>query len=510
MPTGSSTFSPRATVPILEHEHFEQRAIPSSWCAEKRNPNRLAVVMKRNIIQKIWDAHVISHDEAAGNVVILAIDFMLLHEVTSSQAFTLLKERGIPLFDKGRMAATVDHSIPTSTNRLHIVDDAARLQVAALRRHCEEFGVTLFDFDSGYQGIVHVIGPELGLTQPGMTIVCGDSHTSTHGAFGALAFGIGTSEVGHVMATGALLQTTPKTMRVAFEGTFRSGVTAKDAILRLIAQIGIAGANGHIIEYCGSAVQAMSMEERMTICNMSIECGARAGLVSPDEVTFSFLQGRPYAPTDARWEEAVDYWKSVASDDGASYDSEITIDVSALTPMVTWGINPEQAIAVNGTVPRIDSLADTHKAVARQALSYTQLDEGAPIRGVKVDWAFIGSCTNGRIEDLRSAANVLRGKRVHPDVTLYVVPGSERVMAQAEAEGLRAIFEEAGAEFRMPGCSMCLGMNDDKVPAGKRCISTSNRNFIGRQGAGSITHLASPLTVAASAVAGCIVSSEER
>lgn len=461
--------------------------------------------MRRNIIEKIWDAHAICNDEVAGDVEILTIDFMLLHEVTSSQAFSLLKERGIPLFDRTRMAATVDHSIPTSRNRLIIVDDAARLQVASLRAHCEEFGVTLFDFDSGYQGIVHVIGPELGLTQPGMTIVCGDSHTSTHGAFGALAFGVGTSEVGHVMATGALLQAAPKTMKVSFEGAFKPGVTPKDAILTLIAQIGIAGANGHIIEYSGSAVKSMSMEERMTICNMSIECGARAGLIAPDEVTFAFLKGRPYAPSDSRWDEAVALWRSLASDEGASYDRELTIDVSELSPMVTWGINPEQAISVYGTVPVVDSLPETHKAVARQALSYTGLAEGDAIRGVKVEWAFIGSCTNGRIEDLRSAAEVLRGRRVHPDVTMYVVPGSEQVLAQAEREGLRAIFEEAGAEFRMPGCSMCLGMNDDKVPSGRRCISTSNRNFIGRQGAGSITHLASPLTVAASAVAGCIV-----
>jgi 3-isopropylmalate/(R)-2-methylmalate dehydratase large subunit len=428
--------------------------------------------------------------------------------VTSSQAFSILRDKGIPLFDRTRLAATLDHSIPTSKNRLHIVDDAARLQVASLRQNCEEFGVPLFDFESGYQGIVHVIGPELGLTQPGMTIVCGDSHTSTHGAFGALAFGVGTSEVGHVMATGALLQGVPKTMKVSFEGAFRPSVTAKDAILALIAKIGISGANGHIIEYGGSAVRAMSMEERMTICNMSIECGARAGLVAPDEVTFSFLKGRPYAPADARWDEAVSYWRRLISDEGASYDSEVTINVSELSPMVTWGINPEQAIGIDGNVPLVESLPETHKSVARQALSYTKLAEGERIRGVKVDWAFIGSCTNGRIEDLRSAADVLRGKRVHPDVTLYVVPGSEQVMAQAEREGLRAIFEAAGAEFRMPGCSMCLGMNDDKVPAGKRCISTSNRNFIGRQGAGSITHLASPLTVAASAVAGCIVPCE--
>ncbi len=464
--------------------------------------------MKKNIIQKIWDSHAISNDEKAGSVQILTIDFMLLHEVTSSQAFSLLKEREIPLFDRTRLAATLDHSIPTTKSRLRIADDAARLQVASLRTNCQEFNVALFDFDSGYQGIVHVVGPELGLTQPGMTIVCGDSHTSTHGAFGALAFGVGTSEVGHVMATGAVLQGTPKTMKVSFEGSFKPGVTPKDAILKLIAEIGIAGGNGHIIEYTGTAIRAMSMEERMTICNMSVECGARAGLISPDEVTFAFLRGRPYAPTDSQWDEAERYWRGFVSDEGAAYDKEITINVSDLEPMVTWGINPEQAISVEAAVPFVDALPQTHQAVARQALMYTKLSEGARIRGTRIDWAFIGSCTNGRIEDLRSAARVLEGKKVHPDVTLYVVPGSEQVMAQAEREGLRAIFEAAGADFRMPGCSMCLGMNEDKVPAGKRCISTSNRNFIGRQGVGSITHLASPITVAASAVAGCIVPCE--
>jgi 3-isopropylmalate/(R)-2-methylmalate dehydratase large subunit len=464
--------------------------------------------MKRNIIQKIWDAHALASDESTGAIEILAIDFMLMHEVTSSQAFEVLRERQIPLYDRRRIAATIDHSIPTSRQRFTIIDDAARLQVESLRSNCKEFGVQLFDFDSGSQGIVHVIGPELGLTHPGMTIVCGDSHTSTHGAFGALAFGIGTSEVGHVMATGALLQTRPKTMRVRFDGEFKNGVTAKDAILKLIGEIGIAGANGHIIEYCGAAIERMSMEERMTVCNMSIECGARAGLVAPDEVTFSYLKGKPYAPADHRWAEAVSYWRSLASDEGAGYDTEVALDVGSLTPMVTWGINPEQVISIDGEVPIVDGLPESHRTIARQALSYTGLREGNSIRGTKIDWAFIGSCTNGRIEDLRAAASVLRGRRIHPDVTLYIVPGSEQVLGQAEREGLRAIFEAAGADVRMPGCSMCLGMNEDKVPAGKRCISTSNRNFIGRQGAGSITHLASPLTVAASAIAGFIDTAE--
>jgi 3-isopropylmalate/(R)-2-methylmalate dehydratase large subunit len=460
--------------------------------------------MKRTIIEKIWEVHGIPADADAQAPEILTIDLMLMHEVTSAQAFKLLKERNIPLFDRSRLVATLDHSIPTRKNRFEIFDDSARVQVETLRAFCKEFDIQLFDFDSGYQGIVHVIGPELGLTQPGMTIVCGDSHTSTHGAFGALAFGVGTSEVGHVMATGSILQRKSKTMKVSFEGTFMPGVSAKDAILRLIAEIGISGANGHVIEYCGSAIAAMSMEERMTMCNMSIECGARAGLISPDDTTISYLKGRRYAPRDEDWERAEAHWRSFATDAGATYDREILIDVDSLTPMVTWGTNPEQAISIDQSVPTMDSLPLTHRAVAAQALAYTNLKEGEPIRGVKVNWAFIGSCTNGRIEDLRAAASVMKGHKAHPDVIMYVVPGSEAVSAQAEREGLREIFEAAGAHFRMPGCSMCLGMNDDKVPAGQRCISTSNRNFIGRQGEGSITHLASPGTVAASAVTGCI------
>ncbi|MFN5062487.1 MAG: 3-isopropylmalate dehydratase large subunit [Pseudomonadota bacterium] len=461
--------------------------------------------MAKTIIDKIWESHVVSA-KASGAPDILTIDFMLLHEVTSIQAFDLLKGRNIPLLDPSRLVATLDHSIPTRKNRLEIYDDAARTQVEALRSVCAEHGLILFDFGSGYQGIVHVIGPELGLTQPGMTIVCGDSHTSTHGAFGALAFGVGTSEVGHVLATGSILQRRPKTMRVEFAGTFAAGVYAKDAVLKLIAEIGIGGANGHVIEYTGQAVRAMSMEERMTVCNMSIECGARAGLVSPDDTTIKFLKGRRYAPKDNDWERAESYWRSLSSDEGARYDREIRIDVSTLSPMVTWGTNPEQAIPVSGTVPRINELPESHRTVAAQAMAYTRLSEGQSISGVKVDWAFVGSCTNGRIEDLRVAAEVLRGKKVHDDVTLYIVPGSESVMAQAHQEGLVDLFRAAGADFRMPGCSMCLGMNDDKVPAGKRCISTSNRNFIGRQGEGSITHLASPATVAASAIAGVITT----
>lgn len=465
------------------------------------------MISRKNIIEKIWENHVVSQDPR--HPAVIAIDLMLIHEVTSAQAFALLKERNIPLFDRSRLLATLDHSIPTRTNRFEIFDDSARAQVATLRRNVEENGVPFADFDSGYQGIVHVIGPELGLTQPGMTIVCGDSHTSTHGAFGSLAFGIGTTEVGMVLAAGSLLLYRPKSMKVEFSGRFNRGVFPKDAILKLIAEIGIGGGNGHVIEYTGEAISAMSLEERMTVCNMSIECGARAGLVGPDAKTYEFLQRRPAAPTGTRWEEAVRYWESLSSDPGATYDREITIDVSALTPMVTWGTNPEQGTGIDATVPILKDLPDPRRAAAEKALAYTQLSPGTPLRDVTIDWAFIGSCTNGRLSDLRTAAAILKGRRIKDGVTLYIVPGSEAVRAQAQAEGLDRIFAEAGADFRMPGCSMCLGMNDDKVPSGKRCISSSNRNFVGRQGPGSITHLASPATVAASAITGRITDPRE-
>lgn len=463
--------------------------------------------MKKNIIEKIWETHVVSQLE--GQPAVFAIDLHLIHEVTSAQAFQVLEERGLPVFDVDRSVATLDHSIPTRANRFEIYDDDARLQVATLRENVKRNGIPLFDFDSGYQGIVHVIGPELGLTQPGMTIVCGDSHTSTHGAFGALAFGIGTSEVAHVLATGCLLLKKPKTMKVEFCGEFRPGVFAKDAIMKLIAEIGISGANGHIIEYCGDAVRRFSMEERMTVCNMSIECGARAGLVSPDDTTFNYLAGRRFAPTSASQQRAEQYWRSFVSDPGCAYDREVRIDLSGLAPMVTWGTNPEQAVEIHNGVPRLSELPEGHRVSAQHALEYVGLKEGQRLLGVPVDWAFVGSCTNGRIEDLRLAASVLKGRKVHPRVTMYVVPGSEQVLAQLKAEGLDRVFEQSGAELRLPGCSMCLGMNDDKVPAGKRCISSSNRNFVGRQGAGSRTHLASPVTVAASAVAGVICGADD-
>ncbi len=460
--------------------------------------------MPKNIIEKIWDAHVVQ--QQPGHPVVFAIDKMLLHEVTSAQAFDELRKRHLPVKNRDNLLATLDHSIPTASDREHIRDPQARAQVNALRNNAREFGVQLHDFGSQHQGIVHVIGPELGFTLPGITLVCGDSHTATHGAFGALAFGIGTSEVTHVLATGCLLQYKPKTMRVEFSGQFKPGVGAKDAIMRLIADIGIGGAKGHIIEYTGAAIAAMSMEARMTLCNMSIECGARAGLIAPDDTVFSYLQGRHYAPTGAAWERALVQWRALASDPGCHYDASLVININELKPMVSWGINPEQAIAIDATLPTLAELPATHRAMAEQAYHYTQLTPGQRLKGQSIDWAFIGSCTNGRIEDLRAAASILQHRQIAKHVTLYVVPGSEQVMAQAQQEGLVAIFRAAGADFRMPGCSMCLGMNEDKVPPGARCISTSNRNFIGRQGPGSITHLASPRTVAASAIAGYIAA----
>jgi 3-isopropylmalate/(R)-2-methylmalate dehydratase large subunit len=465
--------------------------------------------VKGNIVEKIWQSHVIK--QLDGHPAVLAIDCMLLHEVTSAQAFQELEKRGLKVFAPQRLLATIDHSIPTRDNRWEIYDEAAKAQVEALRNNCKKNGIPFLDFDSGKQGIVHVVGPELGVTQPGMTIVCGDSHTSTHGAFGALAFGVGTSEVGHVLATGCILQQQPKSMKVEFRGSFRNGVFAKDAILRLIAEIGIGGATGHVIEYTGPAIRAMSMEERMTVCNMSIECGARAGLIAPDEVTYAYLKGKKSAPkeADGQWDAAVEYWKTFASDPGCSYDRELVIDLDQLGPMITWGTNPGQGSEIHKPVPFAADLPASEREISQRALDYTHVKPGQALTGTKVDWAFVGSCTNGRIEDLRIAAKILDGQKVNPDVTFYVVPGSEAVRAQAMAEGLDKIFVTAGAQWRMPGCSLCLAMNDDKVPEGKRCISSSNRNFQGRQGPGSITHLASPATVAASAIAGHITSPEK-
>lgn len=443
--------------------------------------------MAKNIINKIWDLHVVKSEE--GYPDIFAIDLQLVHEVTSPQGFTELRKRKIAVGAIEKTLATVDHNIPTDNDRLNIKNEASRKQVEALRKNCEEFGVELLDMDSGKQGIVHVIGPELGVTQPGMTIVCGDSHTSTHGAFGAIAFGIGSTEVGHVLATSCLLQKRPKTMKVNFKGKMGKGITAKDLILKLIQKIGIGGATGHVIEYCGEAIRGLSMEERMTVCNMSIECGARAGLVSPDEVTFEYIKDREGVDM-ARWKEAMEYWQSLVSDEGSEYDKVVEVNIEGMAPIVTWGTNPAQSVSVDENVPETDK--------------YTQLEAGAPIAGTEIDYVFIGSCTNARLNDLRDAAGIMQGEKVAEGVTVYVVPGSEQVMKAAIEEGLDKIFIEAGADFRNPGCSMCLAMNDDKVPAGKRCASTSNRNFVGRQGTGSITHLMSPIMAAAAAIEGKI------
>ncbi len=458
----------------------------------------------KNIIDKIWEHHTVT--EQAGHPAIIAIDLMLLHEVTSAQAFQMLKERNLSVYKPKRCIATIDHSVPTRVDRHVFYDNSAKNQVERLREDTKHFGIKLYDFESQNQGIVHIIGPELGATQPGLTVICGDSHTSTHGAFGALAFGVGSSELGHALASGCLLLEKPKTMRVTFKGSLKPGVYSKDIIMKLIANIGIGGANGHIIEYTGESIRKMSMEERMTICNMSIECGARAGLIAPDETTFNYIKSRPYAPKDNQWEKAVNYWKSLASDQDAHYDKEVFIDIDQLNPMVTWGTNPAQAIEIDQTIPKIVDMPIGMQEAVSHALKYVGLNEGDPIANTLIDWAFVGSCTNSRIEDMRIVANILDGQKVNSDVTFFIVPGSEAVLNQVKQEGLDKIFEKAGAIFRMPGCSLCIGMNDDKVPEGKRCLSSSNRNFVGRQGPGSRTHLASPATVAASAIAGKIVS----
>ena len=463
--------------------------------------------MSKNIIEKIWDSHIVS--QQANMPVIFAIDKMIMHEVTSAQAFDAINEKGISVKYPEKILATLDHSIPTSQNREIINDPQARKQVEALRRNVKEHNIKLYDYNSGHQGIVHVMAPELGFTLPGNTLVCGDSHTSTHGAFGAMAFGVGTTEVGHVLATGCILQTKPKTMRVKFEGKPSKEATAKDLILKLIAQIGIGGAKGHIIEFTGKAITDLSMESRMTLCNMSIECGGRAGLIAPDETTFNYLKGKKYAPAVENWDEAIHYWKNLKSDRDAKFDTEIVVNVENLSSMISWGINPEQTISIDGTIPKLNELPNTHHQMAKQAYAYTHTKEGQKILGTPIQWAFIGSCTNGRIEDLRIAATILKNHKISPKVTFYIVPGSENVRQQAIDEGLDKIFKASGADFRMPGCSMCLAMNEDKVPPGQRCISTSNRNFIGRQGPDSITHLASPAIVTYSAIAGKIATQLE-
>ncbi len=457
----------------------------------------------RTLVEKIWDDHVVAQDPDAPAV--LAVDLHLVHEVTSPQAFTGLRERGLRVRHPERTIATADHSTPTHARSLPILDPMAAHQVRQLDENCREFGIPLHGWGSADQGIVHVIGPELGLTQPGMTIVCGDSHTATHGAFGALAFGIGTSEVEMVLATQCLLQRTPKTYEVRVDGRLSPGVSAKDIILALIARIGIAGGTGHVFEYTGEAIRALSMEQRMTICNMSIEGGGRAGLVAPDDTTFDYVHGRRHAPQGAAWDEAVERWRRLPSDGGATHDRSITIDASALEPMVTYGTNPGMGIPITGRVP---SPTETPDGAARRALEraleYMDLQPGQAILGQKLDVVFIGSCTNSRISDLRLAAEVLRDRHVADGLRVMVVPGSEDVKRQAEREGLDDVFRAAGADWREAGCSMCIAMNGDQLGPGQYAISTSNRNFEGRQGKGGRTFLASPLTAAASALSGVI------
>jgi 3-isopropylmalate/(R)-2-methylmalate dehydratase large subunit len=457
----------------------------------------------RTLVEKIWDDHVVVQDEGAPAV--LAIDLHLVHEVTSPQAFSSLRARGLRVRRPERTVATADHSTPTTPRSLPILDAQAAAQVRQLEANCAEFGIPIHAYGSDTQGIVHVIGPELGLTQPGMTIVCGDSHTATHGAFGALAFGIGTSEVEMVLATQTLLQRRPKTYEVRADGRLRPGVGAKDIILALIARIGVGGGTGHVFEYCGEAVRALSMEQRMTICNMSIEGGARAGLVGPDDTTYEYVHGRRHAPQGAAWEAAVARWRTLPTDDGATFDTSITLDADVLEPMITWGTNPGMGIPITGRVPRPEDAPDpaARRALDR-ALEYMGLQPGQPITGQPVEVVFIGSCTNSRISDLRLAASALKGRRVADGVRLMIVPGSQQVKAQAEREGLHEVFRAAGAEWRDSGCSMCIAMNGDQLAPGQYAVSTSNRNFEGRQGRGGRTLLASPLTAAATALAGVV------
>jgi 3-isopropylmalate/(R)-2-methylmalate dehydratase large subunit len=456
--------------------------------------------VKRTLFEKIWEARLVAQPE--GRSTIIYIDLHLVHEVTSPQAFDGLRAAGRKVRQPARTVATVDHNIPTEPRGTPITDLIAAKQIAALQANCKEFGVRLFDMDSPEQGIVHVIGPELGITQPGMTIVCGDSHTSTHGAFGSLAFGIGTSEVEHVLATQCLAQQRPKTMKIDVRGSLAEGVTAKDLALGIIGQIGTDGATGHVIEYAGEAVRELSMEGRMTLCNMSIEAGARAGMVAPDETTFSYVKGRRFAAQGAEWEKAVEYWRSLPTDENAVFDKEVEIDAAQLSPFVTWGTNPGMVAAVTGRVPEVAMLEESDRRAGELALQYMGLEAGQRIEEIGIDRVFIGSCTNSRLEDLREAARVAHGHRVSSKVRAMVVPGSQAVKRAAEAEGLHQIFLDAGFEWRESGCSMCLGMNPDILQPGERCASTSNRNFEGRQGRGGRTHLVSPMMAAAAAITG--------
>ena len=459
--------------------------------------------MPKTLIEKVWDNHIVLEEPGAPSLIY--IDLHLVHEVTSPQAFSGLRERGLKVRRPNRTLATADHSIPTTDRSLPIVDPIARKQLEQFETNCADFGIQCFGVHSEKQGIVHVIGPEQGATQPGMTVVCGDSHTATHGAFGALAFGIGTSEVEMVLATQCLLQRKSKTFQVRVDGALKPGVEAKDIILALIAKIGIGGGTGHVIEYCGSTIRSLSMDQRMTVCNMSIEGGARAGMIAPDDATFQYIAGRPMAPKGTAWDAAIARWKKLPTDEGALYDRAVSIDADALEPMITYGTNPGMGVGITSPVPDPSSIADPiERESVEKALRYMGLEGGKPLLGHPVDVVFIGSCTNSRISDLRSAARVLKGRKVNPKVRVMVVPGSQEVKHQAEAEGLPQIFREAGCEWREPGCSMCIAMNGDQLSPGQYSVSTSNRNFEGRQGKGGRTFLASPSTAAASAVTGTV------
>ncbi|MCW8312303.1 3-isopropylmalate dehydratase large subunit [Sphingobacterium thalpophilum] len=463
--------------------------------------------MSKTLVEKIWDAHVVKREEGFPDI--LYIDTHLIHEVTSPQAFDGLRKRGIPVFRPKQTVATADHNVPTLNQHLPIKEELSRYQVDMLTKNCAEFGIELYGLGHPYQGIVHVIGPELGITLPGKTMVCGDSHTSTHGAFGAIAFGIGTSQVEQVFATQCLLQSKPKTMKIEVNGTLQKGVGAKDIILYIISKISAAGGTGYFIEYAGSAIRSLSMEARMTICNMSIEMGARGGLIAPDQTTFDYVKGREFAPKGDEWDKALAYWKTLYSDEDAIFDKVLTFDAADIAPMITYGTNPGMGMGITETIPATNAQPESERPSYQKALDYMGFKDNTPVIGNRVDYVFIGSCTNSRIEDLREVASFVKGKQKAEDVEVWIVPGSKQVEKQAKEEGLDKIFEEAGFQLREPGCSACLGMNEDKIPAGKYCVSTSNRNFEGRQGPDARTMLVSPLTAAAAAVTGRVTDVRE-
>jgi 3-isopropylmalate/(R)-2-methylmalate dehydratase large subunit len=463
--------------------------------------------MAKTLFDKIWDKHVIRNIEGGPSV--LYVDKHLIHEVTSPQAFKGLEQRSLKVFRPEQVVATVDHNVPTIDQHLPIREELSRKQVETLKQNCEKFGIEFYGLGHPFQGIVHIIGPELGITKPGMTIVCGDSHTSTHGAFGTIAFGIGTSEVEMALATQCLMQTKPKLMRINIDGKLNKGVVSKDIILYIISKISAGGATGYAVEYAGSAIRDLSMEARMTICNMSIEMGARCGMIAPDETTFNYIKGRKFAPEGDAWAKALEYWETLYSDKDAVFDSELNIKAEDIEPMITYGTNPGMGIGITGHVPGLNEIDIKEKSSYEKSLHYMGIEPGTKMKGKKVDYVFIGSCTNARIEDLRMVASFVKGKHKANDVEVWVVPGSKQVEKQAMEEGINAIFEEAGFMLRQPGCSACLGMNEDKIPAGKYCISTSNRNFEGRQGPNARTFLASPLTAAAAAITGEVTDVRE-